>query len=61
MAMEWAIGAGLLFSAITILRTLCVGKKWRTLIPGGVAVAVGKSPAFTPWRYVLIFFTDCGP
>lgn len=39
---EWAIGAAVLFAVVTITRTLAIGKRWRPLIPGGIAVAVGK-------------------
>jgi hypothetical protein len=42
MAKEWATGAGVLFAFTTLARTLSVGKPWRSLIPGGIAVAVGK-------------------
>jgi uncharacterized oligopeptide transporter (OPT) family protein len=41
-AKEWAIGAAVLFAFATIIRTLAIGKKWRPLIPGGIAVAVGE-------------------
>lgn len=41
MAKEWAIGAGALFALATIVRILSVGKAWRSLVPGGIAVAVG--------------------
>lgn len=43
MAKEWAMGAGLLFAVATITRTAAVGQRWRPLIPGGIAVAVGTS------------------
>lgn len=42
MAKEWATGAGLLFAVTTLARTLSAGKRWRSLIPGGIAVAVGE-------------------
>jgi uncharacterized oligopeptide transporter (OPT) family protein len=42
MAKEWATGAGALFVVTTLARTLSVGKRWRSLIPGGIAVAVGE-------------------
>ena len=42
MAKEWAMGAGALFAVTTLARTLSVGRPWRSLIPGGIAVAVGK-------------------
>ncbi|KAH8694847.1 OPT oligopeptide transporter protein-domain-containing protein [Ilyonectria robusta] len=49
MAKEWAIGTGVLFAATTIVRTAAMGKRWRPLIPGGIAVAVGmyNVPSFT--------------
>jgi uncharacterized oligopeptide transporter (OPT) family protein len=43
MAKEWAIGAAVLFGCATILRTLATGSKWRKFVPGGIAVAIGKS------------------
>ncbi|KAM0199629.1 hypothetical protein ACHAPA_011938 [Fusarium lateritium] len=48
-AKEWAIGAAVLFAGATVTRTLAVGKRWRPLIPGGIAVAVGmyNVPSFT--------------
>ena len=42
MAKEWATGAGALFAVTTLARTLSVGRPWRSWIPGGIAVAVGK-------------------
>lgn len=42
MAKEWATGAGVLFALTTLARTLSVGKRWRSLVPGGIAVAVGE-------------------
>ncbi len=49
MAKEWAIGAGVLFAATTIARIAMAGRPWRSAIPGGIAVAVGKfEPAFRP-------------
>ncbi|KPM41219.1 hypothetical protein AK830_g5375 [Neonectria ditissima] len=49
MAKQWAIGSGALFAATTIVRTAAIGKRWRPLIPGGIAVAVGmyNVPSFT--------------
>ncbi|KAF4955130.1 hypothetical protein FGADI_4712 [Fusarium gaditjirri] len=51
---EWAMGAAVLFAVATITRTLAIGKKWRPLIPGGIAVAVGmyNVPSFTLARAV---------
>lgn len=43
MATEWAVGAGILFACTTIFRIVAAGKPWRPWIPGGIAVAVGKS------------------
>lgn len=43
MAREWAIGAAVVFGFFTILRTKGMGKWWQAYIPGGIAVAVGKS------------------
>lgn len=42
MAREWAIGFGIIFAFTTIVRTMVTGKPWRSLVPGGIAVAVGK-------------------
>lgn len=42
MAKEWAIGTGILFATTTMARMATLGKRWRAIIPGGVAVAVGK-------------------
>ncbi|KAF7549992.1 hypothetical protein G7Z17_g6016 [Cylindrodendrum hubeiense] len=42
MAKEWAIGTAVLFAVTTIIRTGAIGKRWRPLIPGGIAVAVGQ-------------------
>ncbi|PNP41327.1 hypothetical protein TGAMA5MH_06650 [Trichoderma gamsii] len=54
MAKEWATGAGVLFAVTTLARTLSVGKRWRSLIPGGIAVAVGmyNVPSFTLARAI---------
>ncbi|KAG8670030.1 hypothetical protein FPOAC1_009433 [Fusarium poae] len=48
-AKEWAIGAAALFAFATVIRTLAIGKRWRPIIPGGIAVAVGmyNVPSFT--------------
>ncbi|KAM5345582.1 hypothetical protein ACJ41O_011443 [Fusarium nematophilum] len=53
-AKEWAIGAAVLFAGTTIVRTLAIGKRWRPLVPGGIAVAVGmyNVPSFTLARTV---------
>lgn len=42
MAKEWALGAGILFAVLTIVRTKAIGKSWQAYIPGGIAVAIGK-------------------
>lgn len=42
MAAQWAFGAAVVFTIITIVRTLGTGKWWHSYIPGGIAVAVGK-------------------
>lgn len=54
MVKEWAIGAGILFAIATIIRTVSVGKAWRPLVPGGIAVAVGmyNVPSFTLARAI---------
>lgn len=51
---EWAIGAGALFACTTMARTLSVGKRWRSWVPGGIAVAVGmyNVPSFTLARAI---------
>jgi uncharacterized membrane protein YeaQ/YmgE (transglycosylase-associated protein family) len=43
MAREFAIGAAVIFAVFTILRTRGTRRKWHAYIPGGIAVAVGKS------------------
>ena len=42
MALQWALGAGLLFVALTIARVKGHGLWWQAWVPGGIAVAVGK-------------------
>lgn len=42
MAGQWALGAGILFSALTMLRIYGQGKWWQAWVPGGIAVAVGE-------------------
>ncbi|RGP58389.1 oligopeptide transporter [Fusarium longipes] len=53
-AKEWAIGAAVLFAFATVIRTFAIGKRWRPMIPGGIAVAVGmyNVPSFTLARAV---------
>lgn len=54
MAKEWAIGAAVLFAATTAIRTQTAGSRWHSVIPGGIAVAVGmyNVPSFTLARAV---------
>ncbi|KAJ4307094.1 OPT super [Collariella sp. IMI 366227] len=49
MAKEWAVASAVLFAATTALRTQTAGNRWHSLIPGGIAVAVGmyNVPSFT--------------
>lgn len=42
MAGQWALGAGIFFSASTMLRIYGQGKRWQAWVPGGIAVAVGE-------------------
>lgn len=42
MAAEWAIGAAILFAAVTLVRIRTAEKSWQAYIPGGIAVAIGK-------------------
>lgn len=42
MAWQWALGAGLLFVALTTARVKGQGRWWQAWIPGGIAVAVGE-------------------
>ncbi len=41
MAGQWAIGAAVLFAAVTLLRIHTVEKSWHAYTPGGIAVAIG--------------------
>lgn len=54
MAWQWALGAGLLFVALTAVRVRGQGKWWQAWIPGGIAVAVGmyNTPSFTLARTI---------
>ncbi|KAL2127741.1 hypothetical protein VTI74DRAFT_10238 [Chaetomium olivicolor] len=54
MAKEWAIASAILFAVTTALRTQTAGTRWHSLIPGGIAVAVGmyNVPSFTLARTV---------
>ena len=49
MAEQYAIGAGIIFVALTMLRIRAQGKWWQSYVPGGIAVAVGmyNTPSFT--------------
>lgn len=42
MAAQWAFGAAVIFTVITIIRTMGSGKWWHGYVPGGIAVAVGE-------------------
>ncbi|KAH6848002.1 OPT oligopeptide transporter protein-domain-containing protein [Chaetomium sp. MPI-CAGE-AT-0009] len=54
MAKEWAIGSAILFALTTAVRTQTPGTRWHSLIPGGIAVAVGmyNVPSFTLARTI---------
>lgn len=54
MAGQWALGAGLIFVLLTILRVRGQGKWWQSWVPGGIAVAVGmyNVPSFTLARTI---------
>jgi len=43
MAAEWAFGAAVIFVVVTVVRIYGMGTRWHPWIPGGIAVAVGKS------------------
>ncbi|KAI4201916.1 MAG: hypothetical protein LQ350_002963 [Teloschistes chrysophthalmus] len=43
MAWQWAVGAGCIFAALTVLRIKGQGRWWQAWVPGGIAVAVGSS------------------
>ena len=49
MAWQFALGAGVIFALLTMLRIRGQGKWWQPYIPGGIAVAVGmyNVPSFT--------------
>lgn len=44
MALQWAAGAAVIFTTTTIIKIYGSGKRWHPYVPGGIAVAVGKSP-----------------
>ncbi|POS82803.1 hypothetical protein EPUL_005108, partial [Erysiphe pulchra] len=52
MAWAWSLSAAVLFTGITLLRIIGVGKKWHPFVPSGIAVAVGmyNPPSFTLTR-----------
>lgn len=54
MAWQWAVGAGVLFAAVTAVRVAGHGRWWQAWVPGGIAVAVGmyNVPSFTLARAV---------
>ena len=54
MAGQFAIGAGAIFTAITIVRISSKGCFWCNLLPGGIAFAIGiyNTPSFTLARAV---------
>ncbi|KAL9124438.1 MAG: hypothetical protein Q9217_006231 [Psora testacea] len=54
MAWQWAVGAGAIFTVLTVLRVTGQGKWWQAWVPGGIAVAVGmyNVPSFTLARTV---------
>ncbi|RKF56301.1 putative oligopeptide transporter [Erysiphe neolycopersici] len=49
MAWAWCLSSAVLFTGLTLLRIVGVGKKWHSLVPSGIAVAVGmyNPPSFT--------------
>ena len=53
MAGQWALGAGLVFVALTAARVKAQGRWWQAWVPGGIAVAVGK------WRGAFIPLPRC--
>lgn len=54
MAWQFAVGAGILFGLMTMLRIKGQGRRWQPFVPGGIAVAVGmyNVPSFTLARTV---------
>ena len=54
MAWQYALGAGIIFAFLTILRIRGQGQWWQPYVPGGIAVAVGmyNVPSFTLARAV---------
>ena len=54
MAWQWALGAGVLFTAATASRIAGHGTRWQAWVPGGIAVAVGKREIVQPENTALI-------
>jgi uncharacterized oligopeptide transporter (OPT) family protein len=54
MALQWALGAAILFTFTTVARIMGTGKRWHPFIPGGIAVAVGKLPSLGLFVLILI-------
>lgn len=52
MAKEFAFAFGVLFAVSTVIRAMIPHSKWRALVPGGIAVAVGMS-AYLPLHVSL--------
>ena len=54
MAWQYALGAGIIFAFLTMLRAAGHEKWWRPWVPGGIAVAVGmyNVPSFTLARTI---------
>jgi len=54
MAKEWAFSFAALFAITTAIRISATNKSWQSLIPGGIAVAVGmyNVPSFTLARTI---------
>lgn len=54
MAPQFAVAFGLIFAALTAVRTVGQGRAWQGYVPGGIAVAVGmyNVPSFTIARAI---------
>jgi OPT family oligopeptide transporter len=59
MAWQWAVGAGTIFALGTMLRIRGQWTSWQCFIPGGIAVAVGKSRLLYPERRALLLSCSC--
>lgn len=56
MAKEWALGAAILFAILTAARIRLDPKsRWQALLPGGIAVAVGKFSKTNYDNYTTMF------